>query len=170
MLDSRIVHSLAAALMLGLLSGCGGSDDETAPDLAAPPPGAGGGLPALDGSSPEAIQPAQNTGPIQTVEVDFSSAAPPEKQIGAVVESANAALFKEDGEAKAPTDAVSLLNRAIEVYGERRHETDDGDGPQWPVISDLNQLVRYRILRALPAPPPGKKFKLDPKTKVVSLE
>ena len=87
----------------------------------------------------------------------------------AVVEGANAAYFQAQGAAEAPKSVTELLNRAIQVYGERRQETDEGDGPTWPVISDLNQLVRYKILRALPAAPAGKKYQMDPQTKVVTM-
>jgi hypothetical protein len=166
MRPKQTVLALLAVAALTGLPGCSGSEDEL-DDVTAPAPAdSGAGLPGLDGN-PEA---AQHTGPIPVVEVDFSAAAPPEKQMDAVVDAANAGFFKEDGDSPAPKDAVSLLNRAIEVYGERRHETDDGDGPKWPVITDLNQLVRYRILRALPAAPPGQKFTMDPRTKVVTLE
>ncbi len=118
----------------------------------------------------DASQPSAPTGPVPVVPVEFSDSAPPEKQIAAVVESANAAYFGAEGAATVPKDGVELLNRAIQVYGERRQETDDGDGPQWPVISSLDQLVRYRILKALPAAPAGKKYTMNPTTKVVTLE
>lgn len=101
--------------------------------------------------------------------MEFSQTAPPEKGITAVVDPSSSGYFKADGDAGVPKDAVELLNRAIEVYEEKRSRTDDGDGPKWPVLKDLNQLVTYRILRALPAAPMGKKFVLDPKTKKVSL-
>jgi hypothetical protein len=165
----HILHTCCAASTLLVLAGCGGVDDDLG-DATVAQGDSASALPALEGAAPQGTEPALNTAPVQTVEVNFSSAAPPEQQLGSVVEAANLNAFKEDGDAPAPKDAVTLLQRAIEVYGERRDRTDDGDGPKWPVFSDLNQLVKYRILRALPAAPPGKKFKLDPKTRVVTLE
>lgn len=103
------------------------------------------------------------------IPVDFSPSAPPEKQFASVVTPANLQMFGTEGADTAPKNAVEFLNRAVQVYGARRQETDEGDGPTWPVIQSLEQLVQYRILQGLPAAPPGKKFVMDKTTKVVSL-
>lgn len=163
-------HKVLCFAIAGFLAA--GCKKDTPPPAPEPPTDGGvGSSISLTGETP-AVKPADglpaNTGPIPEIAVDFSSSAP-EQQIATVVDSANASYFQAQGAAGIPKDAVELLNRAIQVYGERRQETDDGDGPKWPVITDLNQLVRYKILRALPAAPSGKKYALDPRTKVVSL-
>lgn len=165
----RLQHTVLCFAVAGLLAaGCKKDTPQPAPE---PPAGGGASGISLTGEAPT-VKPTDglpaNTGPVPEVAVDLSGSAP-EQQIATVVDSANAAYFQAEGAAGVPKDAVELLNRAIQVYGERRQETDDGDGPKWPVITDLNQLVRYKILRALPAAPSGKKYALDPKTKVVSL-
>lgn len=150
-----------------LVSGCDNGEG-TAESAAQPQPNASLGQ-SIESLSQAPSASAPMTGPVPTVQVEFSESAPPEKQIAAVVDPSNAGYFQAEGDTSVPKTSIELLSRAVEAYEDRRAESDTGDGPTWPVLRDLDQLVRYRILRALPAAPPGKKFVLDPKTKVVSL-
>lgn len=167
-------HLLLSTLTLGSclwLAGCG-DKEPVAETPAAPAPT---GLTSLTQTSqPTTNQstekpPPLNTGPVQTVPVEFNPTAPPEQQFSKVVEGANMGLFKAEKGEEAPKNALDLMTRAVQAYEIRRDESDQGDGPTMPVITELNQLVKYRILRALPAAPAGQKFVFDSKTKVVSL-
>ena len=91
-------------------------------------------------------------------------ATPGEQGAAAQAGLSNFAL--EDDEGKPLTDAVQILQRAVEVYDDMR--SDDEEKP-WPELTDLSLLTKYKILNRLPPAPQGKKFVFNPKTQQVTL-
>ncbi len=163
-----VLTTVALSLAIGF-AGCGGGDASAPGDTPAAPLASGGSLslsepaPAVSGAQ----TPPGPTGPAPVLTPEQVST--PEKAIAAAVDPSKLGYFAAEGDAKAPKDTVELLDRAIQAYEALRNRTDDGDGPKWPVINDLNMLVQYKVLRALPPAPAGQKFVMDPKTKKVSL-
>jgi hypothetical protein len=93
--------------------------------------------------------------------------ADPTGPLHGLVHSGNIFFFDNDGNFL-PKDSVEFLQRAIQNYlSEQKYKADDS--ADWPPMTDLSLLVRYKIIRALPAPPTGQKFVLDPQTRKVSL-
>ena len=78
----------------------------------------------------------------------------------------NREMLDEDGK---QLTTLQFLERAVEQYDRVRPGTATADSDGWPELTDLSQLVKYRVLSKLPAPPAGQKFVLDPKTRKVSL-
>ncbi len=78
--------------------------------------------------------------------------------------------YNDDGEMRSVT---SILEKVVESYEQTREMAGGADNPYsqktYPPLTNLQQLVTYRFLKALPAAPAGQKFVLDPKTLKVSL-
>ncbi|MEW6307045.1 MAG: hypothetical protein AB1705_26580 [Verrucomicrobiota bacterium] len=104
-----------------------------------------------------------------TISVDAPTAAGSEQNpYVAMVGSESQALF-EDGEGNITVkNGLDFLQRAVAVYDEMATTKHD-DSPEWPPMTDLSLLVKYRVLRALPEAPPGQKFVYDTKTRKVTL-
>ncbi|MCD6049064.1 MAG: hypothetical protein K0Q55_467 [Verrucomicrobia bacterium] len=119
-----------------------------APAVVVPPPGTVVAPPA--GGGPAAQPPADPKGPLQNL-----------VRVGDI-------YFYDKDDNFMPKDAVDLLQRAVQSYMDTRKYKAD-DSAEWPMITDLSMLVQYKVIRALPAPPPGQKFVLDPATRKVSL-
>ncbi len=155
-----LVATVCACL---LLVGCGEKPAPTESSDAPPAPTgitfapASQNTPGAPGSAPVA--------PVEPPPAD----APVEKQLAVVVPPENAHFFQAEGKMEAPKNNVELLQRAIIAYEEHGSSQRGDDVSPWPPITELNQLVKYRILRVLPAAPPGQKFVLDPKTRKVTL-
>ncbi len=65
---------------------------------------------------------------------------------------------------------ISLLEYVESLAsGYERTRASQSDGTPWPPLTDLNQLVTYRMVSRLPAAPAGQKFVYDPQTGKVSL-
>ncbi len=158
---------LALATGTLLTGGCGGSETTTSaeparqvaptiqPDIqpalapapqTTPPPGPGGVVAA----APATLAPANPTGPLENL-----------------VAGGNI-FFYDDDNNFLPKDSVDFLQRAIQSYMDTRKYKSD-DSPDWPPMTDLSLLVQYKVIRALPAPPPGQKFVLNPETRKVTL-
>lgn len=63
------------------------------------------------------------------------------------------------------TSDLDILNQALERY--RNAAPPVGADPSMggaQQIKDLSQLVKAKVIKALPTPPPGKQFAIDPKT------
>lgn len=163
-----ILNTIAISLTIGLV-GCGGGDSQSPPETPAPSVASGGSISLIGGggmtSGTQTPPGPAGPAPVLTPE----QASTPEKAIAAAVDPSKLSYFGAEGDAKAPKDSVELLDRAIQAYETLRNRTDDGDGPKWPVIKDLDMLVQYKVLRALPPAPAGQKFFMDPKTKKISL-
>lgn len=152
-----------------VIAGCGGSGD-TAPSAAPPsPPAERQALPALAATAeaPTPGTPATALAPVPAPPA-FPSEGATAKHIEAIVAPGTQAYFQAEDNRQAPKNSVELLQRAVQVY-EELSATRRDDGPDWPSMNDLNLLVKYKILRAMPTPPKGQKFLLDPKTRKVSL-
>lgn len=104
-------------------------------------------MPALT-SSPEAPAPSAVAPPPGTP-------APPGTPVAAVSNPTQAnglvPLVDKQGQ---PLAAEKLMNWALEIYVENM-----GNAPP----TDMNELVRAKVLQSIPAPPPGKKWAFDPK-------
>ncbi|HEY1171599.1 MAG TPA: hypothetical protein VGH19_09535 [Verrucomicrobiae bacterium] len=156
---------MSAAMLLA--AGCGNGEAEipapastTAPSAHAdmgvvlvaqpvvPPPPAAGGSPTALGKT--ALPPADPHGPLKNL-----------------VQGGNIFFYDKDDNFL-PKDSVDFLEKAIQSYMDTRKYKSD-DSPDWPPMTDLSLLVRYKVIRALPAPPAGQQFILDPATRKVSL-
>ncbi len=88
---------------------------------------------------------------------------------------AAAANEPEPKEFKDPDGKTISLMQHMEglVAGYERqrasYAADTVNNPQWPELTNLNQLVTMRMITRLPAAPEGQKFVLDPTTRKVSL-
>ena len=76
--------------------------------------------------------------------------------------------FYDKNDVFLPKEPVDFLQRAVQSYMDTRKYKAD-DSPDWPLLTDLGMLVQYKVIRALPAAPPGQQFVLDPATRKVSL-
>ncbi|MEW6306240.1 MAG: hypothetical protein AB1705_22465 [Verrucomicrobiota bacterium] len=76
----------------------------------------------------------------------------------------------EDDDGKPLTDTLAIMQRAADIYNDYRFASvEEEDDEPWPALTDLSLLVKYKVLRALPAPPPGKRFVYDKETGKVTL-
>lgn len=75
-------------------------------------------------------------------------------------------MLDEDGK---QLSTLQFLQRMVDHYDRVRPGTSTADSDGWPELTDLSQLVKFRVLKELPSAPAGQKFALDPKTHKVSL-
>jgi hypothetical protein len=135
-----------------LISGCSPSEPATTSPGLPPPP--------LD------FAPAEETSvlpPGITPEPVVSTGDPATDQIIGFLGPRG--LFEDEEGRLITKSSLAVMQRAAEVYEERRFTYDDPAPP----LTDFSLLVKYQILRALPPAPPGKKFVLDAKDQRVSL-
>ena len=168
--------TLSAGLLMA--SGCGDDAPPAAPATqpSAPPPpppsaievgtptSANGALPPPPGVTRSIADLPAASG----AAAPSSPAVNPAGSLESLVNPGNVFFYDKD-DVFLPKDAVDFLQRAVQNYmNERKYqEADDSQG--WPMMTDLSLLVQYKIIRALPAPPAGQKFVLDPQTRKVSL-
>jgi hypothetical protein len=159
MRKSNLFLVIGCAGWLG--AGCGGSN----PPVALPPPAPADALDmSWNSDSPEAPLVTE----IPVIEIGTAE-APMEQTIRSVLAPAAVTYFRnDDGDLIIPKSTMELLQRAVYTYSELQEERADGEHP-WPRLTELSQLVQYRVLTALPAPPPGQKFVYDPATRRVSV-
>jgi hypothetical protein len=145
-----------------LLAGCGQSQP-----ISAPPPG-----PALDleySSAADAPLPPEDVLVIPFEAATEGSDSPDGGAIAAFVTEENRDLFEDEQGRVVAQSGLQVLQRAAEAYQTYRYTAVDEDAVPWPPLTDLSLLVKYRLLRALPAAPAGQKFIIDPKTHQVAL-
>ncbi len=148
---------LSAAVSLLFLMGCDPAKDSGSSDAPAPPapvePGDGTasvlapsapGIPAAPGAPAAPVEPAA----IVPVE-------PPDAGTEKVLASLNV--------------AAEYYNRAI-VTMVAEDEEQAKNWKQPPALTDLQQLVAYKVIRAVPPAPAGRKFIYDPKDGKVKLQ
>lgn len=167
-MNKNCFHLLAITSGMLFLVGCGEADSGdtssagsvAAPTVAinvaqpapvsasvAPPPMAGVNTAAPGGGSVAAVSP---DGPLENL-----------------VNKGNI-FFYDENENFLPKDGVDFLQRAVRSYLSTQKYTSD-DSNELPPLTDLSMLVKYKMVKALPSPPPGQKFVLDPQTRKVSL-
>jgi hypothetical protein len=153
------MKSLNVIAMCGVvigLTGCGGNDADS---VAVPPPAA---APTVEMAAPTAaVAPAPAPAPV----------APPPATGTATLPAGPAADEKVefttvDADGK-PVPALEFMNLAIDGYERTRASMTEGE--TWPPITNINQLIQYRILSRLPAAPAGQQFVLNPETGKVAL-
>lgn len=168
-----------------LLVGCGGDGAETAPMSAEE---------VADAEKEASVTEQQEAAEVAKRQAEFDAlqsgtggapavpAAPPVPGVpgvpsvpGQTMPAANAAGgasalgdFAYDVEGNAVT-ALSGLNSAM-LELSHMHSSWTLDGINVPPITNVNQLVQYKVIAAVPAPPAGKSYKVDPKTLKVTLE
>ena len=150
-------HCLLVSAGLAL-SGCGKSQPAapaTTPPPLSPPAQA---MPSLSGGAP----PPPPSGSVSGV----AATTTPGDKTAPAAPTELSTFPLEDDDGKPLTDAVQILQRAVEVYDDQR--SDDEEKP-WPELTDLSLLTKYKILNRLPPAPQGKKFVFNPKTKQVAL-
>jgi len=138
--------TLAMASFIGF-AGCKKEEEVV---IAPPPPVA----PAvnLTAAPPTPATPAPDAAPPPTL---ASAPAIPEAE-----------MKLEDGEGK-PLALIDFLNLAASNYERTRAGMTEGN--PWPPLTDLNQLVQYRVIKRLPAAPEGYKFVFNAETRKVTV-
>lgn len=135
------------------LTGCGGSESES---VMVPPPTA---APAVETAAPVAV-PEPPPAPVAPPPAATDNAALP----AAAEKPVEFTTVDSDGK---PVPALEFMNMAIDGYERTRASMTEGE--TWPPITNVNQLIEYRILSRLPAPPAGQQFVLNPATGKVAL-
>jgi len=165
---------LSTLLGLGLLSvGCGKEEDEL--------PEANAGA-AMSGSDPLAVAAVDTGGAAQTVEAfnpsTFGPPPPPMADLGATDRP-----LGDNGNAM---DDLEYLNALVFRFNESRGSYSPEPEPQFKTqeeyqkyaaalkklkepITDLNELVRSKVIKAIPPAPTGKKYAINAKTLKVEL-
>ncbi|MEW6306242.1 MAG: hypothetical protein AB1705_22475 [Verrucomicrobiota bacterium] len=158
----RVVMLCGGLLLAG---GCGDKEVTTSPAApastpvaASAPPMASLGAEATVDAPPPA---SSGTTPIATIASPTAGAGGPAGASGVTLED-------EDGNPL--TDALKVMQRAVDMYQDHRFSSvqNENDEP-WPELTDLSQLVKYKVVPALPQAPAGKKFVYDAKERKVSL-
>ncbi len=155
-------------MLLGgaLFAGCG-DDDVKGSDL--PPIDAAAD--ERSAAAEEAMEAEEKKEAIAEFEAELAAAMPelPATTPGAPV-TAQAALgeYGQDDEGN-NIDLLTALNNAMVELELKRTYWMENEIPI-PPITNVQQLVQYRVVRAVPAPPAGKQYKVDPKTLKVTIE
>jgi hypothetical protein len=149
---------LSVGALLGLLVGCSPAEDANPLPPSAPPPS------PLAESSPE------NAALAAAASVE-TSAQPPAIAFGGATSAEGLPMQNDEGKT---LDTMASLQYAAEVYERLRgmEPPVDDDNPRYkprPPLTDLQQLVQYRVIRAVPAAPAGQKYVYDPQTGKVKL-
>jgi len=105
------------------------------------------------------------------VQTPTLGAPPPGAAVAPGAAAASVKVTLEDEDGNPLTDSLQIMQRAVEVYDERRFSSVEEETDQpWPPLKDLSQLVQYKILPRLPPPPAGRRWVLDATGKTVSLK
>jgi len=116
---------------------------------------------------PPPPQPAVNlTAAPPTPATPAPDAAPPPVPGSAPAAPDNTEVKLEDGDGKA-IPLLDFLNLAASNYERTRAGMTEGN--PWPPLTDLNQLVQYRVIKRLPAAPEGYKFVFSAETRKVTI-
>jgi hypothetical protein len=149
---------LSVGAVVGFLSACSPPEDaSSAPPT--PPPGAATSPPASAGAAP-------------AVAASEAPAQPPPVAFGGPTTTEGLPAQDESGNSM---DTLAALQYASEVYERLKamdYPDDEEAAKRWkprPPLTDLQQLVQYRIIRAVPAAPAGQKYVYDAQTKKVKL-
>ena len=155
---------------LGLLIGCGGSKESASPTATKTP------APKAPLAAMPALAPA-HAGTAPSAAPSPATAPPPAVDLATAMRPLDA-----NGN---PISDLDMLNQAIIQYGGRalgggNIPTAEGvqgvDAinaalvrPAPAQLKDLSELVKAGLIKALPVPPPGKAYVLDPKTRMAAL-
>lgn len=130
--------------------------------------------PAADAPSrPAAPAAPASTGALESL--GAPAPAPPPLQGVAAAPEASSLTPATEGTPASPDAALALLENAAEHYTRElmtRVPADEEEAQNFkpvPPLTNLEQLVQYRLIRAVPAAPPGKKFIYDAKDGKVKL-
>jgi len=76
-----------------------------------------------------------------------------------------------DGASDEQKTIIQALNLAVESYDRQRNASVVEAGQQpWPELKTIEDLVKYRVIRALPPAPAGKKWHLNTENMEVELK
>jgi hypothetical protein len=156
-----LTHVLLLAGALLFISACTPAEDETVPADAG-------------GSSSTTATPAasSDSGGAAAAASTEAPAQPPPVAFGGPTTTEGLPSQDEDGKSM---DTLAALQYASEVYERLKamdYPDDEEAAKRWkprPPLTDLQQLVQYRIIRAVPAAPAGQKYVYDAQTKKVKL-
>ncbi|MEW6306866.1 MAG: hypothetical protein AB1705_25665 [Verrucomicrobiota bacterium] len=161
-----LLGALACSALL--FTGCGDSKPAATPT---PPPSPAPAQPVAlsteDAPPPPSIPGSGSVTAAPAIDAPGTAAADENPVVAVLGTEAQAYFQDEEGRVTVKSN-LDLVQRAVQVYVDLA-KTKHDDSPDWPPMTDLNLLVKYRILRSLPEAPPGQKFVLDPKTRKVSL-
>lgn len=162
-------HPSLWAIAVGVMfvSGCGDSSPAPAEQVVTPSASTPPADISITHAAPPSGTPPPPGAPAPGGAVDNSPPPAPDGPLQNLVSKGNIFFYDDRGNFLA-TDSVDFLHRAIRNYLDTQKYKAD-DSPDWPPMTDLSLLVKYRVIRALPAAPAGQKFVLDPKTRKVSL-
>jgi hypothetical protein len=153
------LHLVGSVAVISLALGCGPQEDPS-------DPGAVGSV--SQGGAAVAAAPAEASP--QTDPAATAPEAPPAPAFGGETSTEGLPMKDEDGKSM---DTLAALQYAAEVYDRlQAMEPVDDDNPAFkprPPLTDLQQLVQYRIIRAVPAAPAGQKYVYDGQTRKVKL-
>jgi hypothetical protein len=160
-------HLLVISAGALLLTGCGESDTDStasAGPVVAPPVAVNVTQPKAGAVAPPPVSATSVAGPPGA---GAAATVSPDGPLQNLVNKGNIFFYDEDENFLAK-DGVDFLQRAIRSYLDTQKYTSD-DSNELPALTDLSMLVQYKVVKALPSPPPGQKFVLDPQSRKVSL-
>ena len=166
---NRRFHLLILAVGVVSLTGCGEADTDspaatTAPTPVVSPPVA---VDVAQSSSGGVAPPPGMIAPGSSSGAGAEPAVSPDGPLQNLVNKGNI-FFYDEADNFLPKDGVDFLQRAVRSYLDtQKYKSDDSN--DWPQLTDLSMLVQYKVVKALPTPPPGQKYVLDPQTRKVSL-
>jgi len=163
---NRRFHLLILGVGVVSLTGCGEADTDSVANsgpVAAPPVAVNVAQPSSGSVAP----PPGVAAPAVAPGAGAAVAVSPDGPLQNLVNRGNI-FFYDDDENFLPKDGVDFLQRAVRSYLDtQKYKSDDSN--DWPQLTDLSMLVQYKVVKALPTPPPGQKYVLDPQTRKVSL-
>ena len=145
--DSPSSTAPAQSAMPSLQTGGGPAAPAGPAVAAAPAPPPAIDLAAMERPANEAGDPMSDLEVLNVILFNYNEAL----ATGAAASKGPARTYKTEAEEMAATEA---RQRAIDAGGQ---------------VRDLSQLVKAGVIKALPKPPAGKKFAIDPKTQKVVL-
>jgi hypothetical protein len=150
-------YPLCAWLLCLSLVGCSKPQEEVG-EAVPPPPTTPSEAVSLAGSGGEATAPPPVIEPPAAVTAPVTPAPAPSAEADAKIEYQG-----EDGQTISQIEWLEQM-----VSGYERMRASDAETPR-PALTSIEQLVTYRIVSRLPAPPAGKRFHYDVETGKVSL-
>ncbi len=168
----RRFHLLIIVVGLVSLTGCGEADTDSPAATAAPtpviaPPVAVNIAQSSSGGVGGVAPPPGMVAPGSALGAGVEPAVSPDGPLQNLVNKGNI-FFYDEADNFLAKDGVDFLQRAVRSYLDtQKYKSDDSN--DWPQLTDLSLLVQYKVVKALPTPPPGQKYVLDPQTRKVSL-
>lgn len=163
---------IAAFSALTFLIGCTPKEEES---LVPPAPDGGGGSLAVQGSPETAALPVAPPPTAPSTSAAGGGATPATGTTASTttavgyIDGDPLAYYRYDFEAR-KLDDLGALQNTIDAYGRTVGQTFTSEDAPKPPLTKLEDLVTYRVLRGIPAPPAGKRYVFDAATQKLTLE